>query len=190
VYRQLDKLPRSLTLPAGKDTAFVCREGTTIILPANAFIFRKTGRPVTGSVQFRVKEYYSVADALLADLSTMTKDKLLQSASMVYLEATADGEACAVRDGAMVKIGFPYREKQEGVQLFNGYRENDNMIWEAAGTPPEEVQMGEQEVIFQVVENMPEFRGGPEKLNEQFVKHLRCRSEKCAGNRFRGVCGG
>jgi TonB family protein len=171
LYRELDKPVQAFGLTAGTDTLLTCREGTTIQIPAHSFVFAKTGAPVTGPVAFRVKEYYSIADALLADLSTMTKSDLLETGGMVYLQATADGEACALKEGASLAIGFPYREEKEGMQLFNGYRENGKVIWEAAGIPPADGPGAE--TIFQVVEQMPEFKGGMTKLREYVNKNLR-----------------
>jgi TonB family protein len=121
-----------------------------------------------------VKEYYSIGDALLANLSTMTKSELLETGGMVYLEATANGEACALKEGAAVRIGFPCREKKAGMQLFNGRRENGTMRWEAAAQPaPDALEGPEAETIFQVVEQMPEFKGGMKKLVEYTNKNLR-----------------
>jgi TonB family protein len=171
LYRELDKPVQSFSLPASKDTLLTCREGTTLHIPAHAFVSAETGEPVTGPVAFRVKEYYSIADALLANLSTMTKSDLLETGGMVYLEAVADGEACALKEGALVRIGFPYREEKEGMQLFNGRWENGTMRWDAAAQPaPDEP---EAETIFQVVEQMPEFKGGIEKLQEYMRKTIR-----------------
>ncbi len=177
LYRAIDKPVQSFNLPVSKDTLLTCREGTTLRIPANAFVSVKTGEPVTGAVAFRVKEYFAIGDALLANLSTMTKSDLLETGGMVYLEATANGEACALKEGAAVRIGFPYREKKAGMQLFNGRRENGTMQWEAAAQPapdaPDALQGIEAETVFQVVEQMPAFRGGVRKLQEYIAKNLR-----------------
>lgn len=174
LYRALDQPVQSFHLPAGKDTLLTCREGTTLCIPAHAFVWAQTGEPVTGAVVFRVKEYYSIGDALLANLSTMTRSDLLETGGMVYLEATADGEACALKEGAAVRIGFPYREKKEGMQLFNGRRKNGTMRWEAAAQPaPGALEEPEVETVFQVVNQMPAYKGGVRKLQEYIAKTLR-----------------
>ncbi len=174
LYRELDKPVQSFSLPAGKDTLLTCREGTTLQIPAHAFVSAKTGAPVTGPVTFRVKEYYSIGDALLANVSTMTKTEPLESGGMVYLEAVAGGEPCTLREGAAVRIGFPYREKKEGMQLFTGRRENGTMRWDAAAQPaPGEPEGPAAETVFQVVEQMPEFKGGFGKLKEYIARKLR-----------------
>ncbi|MBD0255750.1 MAG: TonB family protein [Cytophagales bacterium] len=174
LYRELDKPVQSFSLPAGKDTLLTCREGTTLQIPAHAFVSASTGEPVTGPVAFRVKEYYAIGDALLANLSTMTKTEPLETGGMVYLEAVAGGEPCALREGASVRIGFPCREKKEGMQLFNGRREKGTMRWDAAAQPAPDAPEGPaEETIFMVVEQMPEFKGGYGKLKEYVARKLR-----------------
>lgn len=103
----------------GQDTLLRGLEGTTVWIPANALVQDKK---VLNSrvVEVRLREFYTLADILLQQLSTTSGSALLETGGMVQLTATANGRPCVLKRGAGVEVGFPTNQPKEGMELFNG----------------------------------------------------------------------
>ena len=135
LYRHLEKPSRTYTLSTHHDTVITCAEGTTISIKAGSFLSAKTGEPVTGDVVLEVKEFYSTPDILLANLTTMSGDDMLETGGMLYLGATAGGDACRLGDSAEVELGFPRERFKGGMQLFSGTWGPDGIEWKPFSEP-------------------------------------------------------
>lgn len=78
------------TLNSGDDDTISTKRKTEIIVPSNAFIL-PSGEPVTGEIQLEVKEIYKKSDMVLSRIHTTYGNLLLESAGMVYVNATQNG---------------------------------------------------------------------------------------------------
>ncbi|RAK62686.1 hypothetical protein DLM85_22725 [Hymenobacter edaphi] len=110
-------------LQAALDTAVVGVRGTLLALPANAFADADDPeqKPVTGTVEVRLREFYTVADMVLNQLHTASGDKLLETGGMVQLTVrTPDGRPCRLRPGASLLMRVPAARPAAGMQLFSG----------------------------------------------------------------------
>ncbi|MFN0030941.1 MAG: hypothetical protein ACKVOR_02135 [Flavobacteriales bacterium] len=95
-------------------------EGTVLYLPPQIFC-TADGQPYTGTVRIELDECYEVGDMLAANLSTTSDGRLLETAGMVNIKATGNGERLQLRDGAQYNIYFPKNEEQQNdFQLFYG----------------------------------------------------------------------
>ena len=189
LYQQLEKKPQIFSVRTDRDTVITCDEGTTIKIKANTFINEKTGEPITGNVEVAVKEYYKISDIVLANLTTTSGNRMLESGGMLHIAANSNNENCIIKPGETIEIGFPYQNKKDDMNLFYGKQTENNMEWEFAQTPDDVViqdelvvedteaevvtyinvspvtAMREEEEVEEVktyinVEEMPEFPGG------------------------------
>ncbi|RZK29417.1 MAG: hypothetical protein EOO63_09115, partial [Hymenobacter sp.] len=114
------------------DTLLVGAEGTTVWVPAQ--VFEQQRAPVlSGEVEVRLREFYTLADILLQRLTTTAGPALLETSGMVQLTATANGQACTLKRGSSLEVTFPTRQFQENMQLFNGVsRPNQRLDWQPA----------------------------------------------------------
>jgi hypothetical protein len=108
-----------------RDTVLYGTEGTTIWVPGAAFAMaRPDAPPVTEPVEIRLKEFYSLPDILLNNLSTNSSQGLLETGGMLHLEARTaiGGELCQLRPGTALLIRMPAARPQAAMQLFTGVR--------------------------------------------------------------------
>lgn len=168
------KPPQKLKIDTQKDTAIVCKEGTKLNIKANSFV-NENNDLVTGKIELSVTEYYKLSDMLLANLSTTSNGKPLETGGMLHIEAFKGDELLKLK--APIEIEFPTNTKKEGMQIFNGEWEDGNVNWELQEeTVAEEVVVEEIEVEmreenigvpFAVVEEVPIYPGCEKGSNAQ-----------------------
>lgn len=161
-YKQFEKPAQTFTLNTTKDTIITCAEGTKITIKPNLFI-TESGKEVTGNVQLKVKEFYKTSDILLANLSTASNGKLLETGGMLHIEAYSGSEKCQLKHGKNIELSFPTNNFKKGMQLFRGTWQDDNIDWQLNDDFPsesEEIEVFDTPILF------PEFPGGYAKLQE------------------------
>lgn len=109
-----------------------CTQGTVLKIPPNSFVFGEDSTAVPGTVQVTIREFYSLDDIIFSNLTTRCGDKILETAGMVYIEATANGKACVLKAGASAELKVPYYDKKNGMELFMGIWENNSINWTPA----------------------------------------------------------
>ena len=170
LYRQQEKPMQIFTFLPQKDTVFTGQEGTKIFIPANAFVSEKTGKPVNGLVQLKLREYYSLADMLLANLATKSGADLLETGGMVQLEAFAGTEKLKIKEGNSITLSFPTTSPKPNMQLFNGAWQNGQVNWVTAPVPrlrKEKAMVSRvvsDNIIMRSADKEPQFPGGPMAL--------------------------
>ncbi|MFK7950917.1 MAG: energy transducer TonB [Saprospiraceae bacterium] len=149
-------------------------QGTSITIYPNAFVYENSGKAVDKSITIKLQEYYKLSDILKAKLTTQTtKGELLETAGMIHIEAFANGQKLQLKDGKAIDIGFPYEQFKDGMELFEGVKNEDkSVLWEAMNIEPEE-----SDEIFQVVERMPLFQGCDDP-NKSFEEQRQCSDEQ------------
>jgi TonB family protein len=163
-YNQFNTPAQTFNFKANEDISITCKEGTKISVKSNSFV-TKMGTLVKGEMRFQVTEFYKISDILLANLSTTSNDRILETGGMILLEAFSEGEKCELKDGATIKITFPTTDKKEDMQLFKGSWANDKINWTIDGTTivPEIIDFPEVEA---------EFPGGAAKLEKWFTENF------------------
>ncbi|WP_157514478.1 hypothetical protein [Mangrovimonas sp. TPBH4] len=169
-YKPILKEAQTIVVNTAKDTLIVCREGTRLRIKANSFVYKNSGRKVSGNVNLKVSEYYELADMLLANLTTRSHDEQLETGGMLHLEAFQNGEALELKNGVAIEIGFPKKGQKDGMQLFAGEVQDDHINW--VQPVLEEIMPFEEleediEVPFAVIEQAPIFPGCETKGDEQ-----------------------
>lgn len=111
-----------------KSASIIFKEGTKILIPANAFLDAKTGKPVIGKIDLEVKEFYKLSDILMANLTTKSNDKILETGGMLYIDATLNGSELKLKPEKSINIVFKNSGK-ERMQLFYGEELDNRINW-------------------------------------------------------------
>ncbi len=105
------------------------KNGTLLVLPKGAFKNKK-GEIIEENVQIELKEALGLDEMLLANLTTTSNGKLLETDGMIYFSATANGEQLQVNKQNPVYIEIPTKLKKPGMMVYKGNRDKDgNMNW-------------------------------------------------------------
>ncbi|MEI9959025.1 MAG: hypothetical protein WDM90_22540 [Ferruginibacter sp.] len=116
------------TINPKTDTIIICKEGTVLKIKPAAFLMANE-TPITENIILQVKEFYKIADMILANLSTQSKDKIIETGGMLYINAISNGQECILNDKLPIEISFPYAEKKDSMLLFTGNWEKNKIDW-------------------------------------------------------------
>lgn len=128
-FESLKKAPQIFAIDPKKDTTIICMEGTQLVIKGNSFV-DTNNRKVEGKINISVTEYYKLSDMLLANLSTKSDDKQLETGGMLYLEAKSGNTILKLKENTDIELYFPTQNKKDNMQLFLGEWEDDVINWE------------------------------------------------------------
>ncbi|SFI64910.1 energy transducer TonB [Olleya namhaensis] len=181
-YNSVKKAPQIIEINTEKETTITCKEGTVLSIPAKCFVDAKTGKLARGIVALQVTEYYKLSDMLLANLTTKSDDKPLETGGMLYVKAFKDNSQLQLKSGSLIEYKFPANNKKRGMELFLGEKTNAGVNWNLENKPntttavltSEEVVFLEEvedvEVPIDVVEVVPTFPGCENSTNTEKIK--------------------
>lgn len=126
---QLENKDQVFAFRAGEDTLFVAEKGTIFQIPANAFDV-----PEGTIVNFRVRESLTMSDFLRDNLTTTSKNQILESGGMLHLSADADGKTVNLRKDAALVVRIPTEKEFSDMGYFTGQRNphDRQMGWTSA----------------------------------------------------------
>lgn len=107
--------------------------GTRITIPPDAFV-DAAGRPVSGPVEFRVREFHGPSDMLRAGIPMSvdsTRSGFLQSAGMIEMRAMAGGQPVDIRQGKNIEVELAGYRSPDGYRL---YQLEDDKNWKTRDT--------------------------------------------------------
>lgn len=174
-YKKNAQKPQLFLVNNNKDTTIVCAQKTRIKINARSFVSSKTGKEIVGKVQISVNEYYKISDILLANLSTTANGKLLETGGMINITVSSNQEKCELKKGNTIEIGFPRKEEKEGMQLFTGNWNDNNINWQVQKNSTDLNQ------IFTKVDQLPEYPGGVDKMHEFIGRNVNIPDENKSG---------
>lgn len=156
------KVAQSFTISSEKDTTIICKEGTKLMIKANSFV-KTDNSEVNGKLAFNVTEFYKLSDILLANLTTTSNEKLLETGGMLYIEVKQNESILKLKENRHIKIAFPSKVKKENMQLFSGEWKEGTINWtlEKQDNPSviNEIIEEDIEVPFAVIEQIPIYPG-------------------------------
>lgn len=156
-----DEVPvQAFTIRQNSDTTLYCKEGTIINIAKESFETINTN-PEIENITVTVKEYYSIADIVLANLTTTSGEQILETGGMLFVEAFCGNEECQLRGGKSLEVRFPVNKKKEGMTTFTGDYVNGKMNWSEASSP-----------VFLQTEQTAEFPGGTGALRKFLEKNI------------------
>ncbi len=113
-----------------KENLITCKEGTKILIPRNTFILANGEYP-DSSLVIQVKECYNISSFLLENLSTTSKERILESGGMLKITANYKGDSLLINKQKELVISMPAKKKKNNMNLFLGNRnENGSINWE------------------------------------------------------------
>ncbi|RAJ17995.1 energy transducer TonB [Olleya aquimaris] len=169
-YNSVKKQPEIKTINNEKETTITFKEGTVLTIPAKCFI-DTNGKLARGNINIEVTEYYQLSDMLLANLTTMSDDKQLETGGMLFVKANKKGKELRLKSGNSIRYKFSSNNsKKIDMQLFLGEENKDRVNWtldkqvEPTTTTTEvhEVRFVEEEIVevpINIIEEVPVFPG-------------------------------
>ncbi|GAB5418029.1 MAG: hypothetical protein Crog4KO_31090 [Crocinitomicaceae bacterium] len=97
------------TINPNSDTTLFGDQGTRLFIEKEIFEF-EDGSEVTGSIDVEMEEYYKVSDIVLANLSTESDNKLLETRGMLKITATSNGKKVKIKNDERIVVHFPKRQ--------------------------------------------------------------------------------
>jgi hypothetical protein len=183
LFNYVKKKPEIITLLTQKDTTIICKEGTILRIMANSFLHSDTNEIANGTVKLKVTEYYTLADMLLANLSTQSNEQILETGGMVYIEAYSQEQPLKLNKEISIEI--PTKDKKKDMQLFTGEETSNGINWALDNTSEADrliestIFKETANVPFAVIEEVPSF---PEcqAANNELIK-------ECVSNKFKRI---
>ncbi|MGQ3014170.1 MAG: hypothetical protein ACT6QS_10720 [Flavobacteriales bacterium] len=120
------------TISAAADTTLFGEQGTRLFIEQGTFQFAD-GTPVTDSIQITLKEFYEKSDIALADLSTESNGKLLETGGMLHIAATSRGQEIRIKSDKRIVVHFPKpKDSDKEMNLFYAQSATDSSVssWE------------------------------------------------------------
>ncbi len=114
--------------PTGIST-ITCENGTTLKFDPGIFVYADSKLPVREEIIVSVTEYLTTSDILFKGLSTTSNKELIETAGMIYVEASAGGRSCEIKKGEYYNIEIPSVTEKENMELFYGEETDDGINW-------------------------------------------------------------
>jgi hypothetical protein len=116
-------------IKGNEDNTIEGKNGTVVVLPKGCFKNSK-GKVVEKNIKVELAEALSMEDMVLSNLTTSADGKLLESAGMLFINATSDGEQLSVDPENPIYIEMPKQTSLKDMQVYTGVRdEKGNMNW-------------------------------------------------------------
>lgn len=123
IRAQLEPPRQTFDIATGRDTSITCAGGTVLRFCANTF------KTIAPSVTLEIREVLTRADMVGAGISTRSTDgRLLESAGMIYLNAT-EPAGVGINPDCPVEIQLPTQSRQADMGLFKGVENNGTVEW-------------------------------------------------------------
>ena len=127
--------PQTFSIDPSLEQTITGKQGTILVFPANSLV-DKNGNTPKGKIQISLTECYEMADMIMNRLSTTSNGKMLETAGMVNVIATSNGEELQLKKESPYTVEFPKKTKKDDFHLFYGERTADgNINWELAQDP-------------------------------------------------------
>ena len=134
IYKRTKKKPSIYIIKANRDTVIKCKEGTLLSIPANCFMRAKDQATIDGNIKLSVKEFYTISDMMMANLTTSSNGNMIETGGMINIKANAEdnNDNLILNKGKSIAIALPtMRSKNtDGMQLFNGVHDSTGINWE------------------------------------------------------------
>tara|TARA_Y100001934_G_C12319001_1_gene759084 strand:- start:465 stop:1856 length:1392 start_codon:yes stop_codon:yes gene_type:complete len=101
------------TINSSSDTTIFGPQGTRIFIGAETFQFAD-GNTATDPIKIELKEFYELSDIVLADLSTVSDNKILETAGMLHILASSNGKDLEIKSNKRIVVHLPKKENYYG----------------------------------------------------------------------------
>ncbi|MCP3928939.1 MAG: hypothetical protein GY705_07550, partial [Bacteroidetes bacterium] len=94
------------TIKSNSDTTLFGEQGTRIFIGSETFQY-PNGELVSDTIKIQIKEFYKKSDIILAELSTESDGKLLETGGMININAFVKGNKIEIRPDKRIVVHFP-----------------------------------------------------------------------------------
>jgi hypothetical protein len=132
LFSKYKTAPQTFSIDPSVEQKITGKQGTILVFPANSLV-DKNGNTPKGKIQISLTECYEMADMIMNRLSTTSNGKMLETAGMVNVIASSNGEELQLKKESPYTVEFPKKTKKDDFHLFYGERTADgNINWELA----------------------------------------------------------
>ncbi len=169
---------QSYSLDATQDQILTLKGGTLLGFEAGSF--EQNGKPVSGPVTIKVKEYTQLSDFLADGMATVSNGQLLETGGSLDVSANFKGQKCELAKGKPLRIAFRRNKEIAGMETFTGQKTNGRINWirqtESTALPLNESESGEvvmrEKPSPSIKRNLTEPE--KEKIDEYMALHFVC----------------
>ncbi|WP_421752847.1 hypothetical protein [Croceimicrobium sp.] len=105
------------------------KEGTVIVMPKACFLY-PDGKAVMETVKLELAEALQSSQMVLSNLSSAYQGELKETAGILFLNATAEGQDLDINPEIPIYIEIPSSKRKTRMMAYKGTRdENGNMDW-------------------------------------------------------------
>jgi hypothetical protein len=111
-----------------RDTILYCMNGSIIELGANIFS-DSLNKPITGTVELEIIEALTPDQILLANLTTTSNGKILETDGMIYINALQGKTSLKIKDSASISITIPTDSVVRDMKFYEGMEDTKCINW-------------------------------------------------------------
>ncbi|MCH2042723.1 MAG: hypothetical protein MK212_01165 [Saprospiraceae bacterium] len=131
-FQGVDVPFKSYKIPASKAQTLRFETGTTIEIPANAFI-DANGNPIKGEVEIQYREFHNAAQVMASGIIMQDEEgRHMQTAGMFEMKGSQNGQEIFVRDDKDIQVNMASYEKGNDYDFFRLDEKKCN--WNKKGT--------------------------------------------------------
>lgn len=117
-------------IDASKGGSITTTKGTIINIQPNTFYNRVNGNFNEGSIELRIKEFYTKWDMIVNKAYTESGLGIpLESGGQLFIDALFEGEKTFIYPGKTINILMPAQSTSSGMELFSGGLNSDTAAW-------------------------------------------------------------
>ncbi len=116
-------------IASDEEGLLLCEQGSVVKFGPDIFVYSDDKQPVKGIISLEVSEFLTLQDFIFAGLATVSKDDLIESGGMLYIEASAGGRSVEIADGEYYTMEIPSPDNKEGMELFYAEEGSNGTKW-------------------------------------------------------------
>jgi hypothetical protein len=130
VYNETNLPSQKFSFDASKGKIIEGENGTKIWIEKNSFV-DESGKIVTGKITIELKEALYPVDMIMANLTTVSNGKALETGGMIYINATSISSGqLSLADNKSMLISLPTDSLLSDMSLFEGVKDSlGNVNW-------------------------------------------------------------
>lgn len=113
---------------SSKKAFFKTKSGNVFVFQPNSFE-TEDGFPVIEDVTICVWEFFKKKDMIKSQLSSSSKDEVLETASTFYIQGYKSDKKIELKQGKSYKIYLNKNEDADGFKAYYGHVKNGNVTW-------------------------------------------------------------
>jgi len=144
------------TIDNRRDTTLVSANGVIYRIYSSSFVTSNSSK-----IEIEIKEALTPVDFVMANLTTISGNELLESGGMLYVNTTSDNKQLKLAKDKEIGVMLPDNSMKEGMSIFEGRKTTDGINWEN----PQPVLNEEIETLEQTFQTVTYYHRGNENVS-------------------------